>query len=226
MTSVWFAAFALLFLFAAVNAIVTVALMRQIGVLHQRLLPTGPGTHEGPLPGTVFTHPGFETLSGPSNVAAFEMPITILGYVTPGCGLCEPLPGFLSSYAKTAPSGLHDIAVITDAPDAEARTILEKGDLSSGVAFLRHDAVARHYGFPGSPYVAAFQCIGPHEGVMLFGGIVNTLEQLEDLVDESLSRHSRTGEEPEELSAQEKAARVLAATGSTNGKGMFNDDKP
>lgn len=179
MSGAWIAAFALLALLSVVNAVVLVAVMRQVGVLHERVRPTGFGEIAGPPPGAVLRAPSLTTVGGAVARRQPEAPIWIAGYVTPGCGLCEGLPGIMQAYGRHASAGM-DLFLVTDVPEGEARAFLRHaGDMP----FTRAEGLRDEYAIPGSPYVLALQRTGDAEVTVLAGGIVNTLEQLEDLGD-------------------------------------------
>src|SRR5689334_19704246 len=92
MTSTWYVAFALLTLLSVANAVVLVAALRQIGVLHQRVKPMGPGQQEGPQPGSELPFVSFEPVGRQtSSRRPGDAPVTVIAYVNPGCGLCDTL---------------------------------------------------------------------------------------------------------------------------------------
>lgn len=113
MGDVWYAAFALLTLLGIVNAVVLVAVMRQVGVLHQRVSPIGAGRFGGPTVGDRFPRLDFAAVGGgaPPELSG----ITVLGYVSPNCGVCELLPPIFEGYTRSRASG-DVIALATDAP--------------------------------------------------------------------------------------------------------------
>jgi hypothetical protein len=195
MTEAWYAAFGLLALLTVANSVVLIAMVRQVGVLHQRMPPTGPGS-VGPDSGTTFKRLELSPVPGGTMDGWATTAVTILAYITPDCGLCERIPGFLEAYTKAASPverGLVSFVLATDAPEQEAQRFLEQQDIR--VPFVRHPRLKDHYDLTGvgAPYLLALVDGRDGQGdeqLLLAGGIVNSLEQLEDLVEISLHRYS------------------------------------
>lgn len=181
MSAVWYIAFALLTALSLLNAALLIAAMREIGVLHQRVRPTGPGTQEGPEPGWELPIVDFALASTEAGSYPFSAPVTVLAYVTPGCALCEALPGIVSSFTRHIPAeaGIHAV-LATDSPLEAARRYAK--ELAADVPLFQCDGLARAWSLPGSPYVVAAEVISSEYIRVRGSGVVNTLEQLEDLV--------------------------------------------
>lgn len=186
MTDAWLAAFVLLVLLSVVNAVAVVAVLRQLGVIHQRIRPTGPGLGDGPTPGATYQGLELEHVAGPPASAAAEAPITIYAYVTPGCSLCDGLFEHVAAYVRQKASPLVTFALTTDAGREEAQAYASGRPLACPL--MRHPRFGSHYTIPGSPYAIALRRDGS-DGLMLTAGVVNTLEQFEDLVDGALAAH-------------------------------------
>lgn len=131
-------------------------------------------------------------------------PVTLLAYVTPGCGLCERIPGFLEAYTATASDedrALLSFALATDAPEPEAERFRREHHMRFPV--VRHPELKHHYGLAevGAPYLLAL-ANGEHGSQeLLAGGIVNTLEQFEDLIEIALDHNSAHATDNEPLAA-------------------------
>lgn len=207
MSEAWYAAFALLALLSIVNAFLLVAVMRQVGIIHERIPPRGPGA-VGPQPGTMFEGLQWLDLS-PEDVEHRDAPVSVIAYVTPGCELCGPVPGYLRAWRRAASAATRElvsVALVTDAGEHEVETLRHDG--WSGLPILQHAGVRRHYGLEGSPYVLALTTglDGERADRLLIGGITNTLEQLEDLIDVAVSRFLSLGEAPEARGPTEESA--------------------
>lgn len=203
MTDVWFAAFGLLGLLTVMNSILLVAMMRQVGVLHQRLPSFGPGA-VGPEPGKYFEPLAFSPVAGARTDGFGDAAIRVLAYITPGCHVCAPIPGFLETYLAGMPGAFRprvSAALITDAPEPEASAYRDTNELD--LPFVRHAYLRDHYELTevGAPYVLVLTDRldggGSEQELLLAGGIVNTLEQLEDLMEISRERYAAYSENPE-----------------------------
>lgn len=179
MSGIWYTAFALVGLLSATTAVLLIATMRQVGVLHQRVRPTGAGQHEGPAIGSRVPKIHFDPVRGVERMP-FERRITLLGYVTPGCGLCEDLAKHIGAYRRTQPEHV-DAFLATEMTVERAQQWVAEHKVHAPV-LQAPDAMHRHQ-IPGSPYVLALHSDGRAETArVLATGVVNTLEQLEDLM--------------------------------------------
>lgn len=190
MTQTWFAAFGLLALLCLVNAVVLVATLRQIGVLHQRIRPIGPGIREeGPQPGSRLPRLSFTPVGSGHGETPFAAPLSVIGYVSPGCGLCKDIPSFFRSYMDTRPPGVElSVALVTDADEVDAASFASSHiGKSVNPPLYRNAELQSAYAFPGSPYVVALESDDGDHLKVLAAGVVNELEQLEDLIDGAIA---------------------------------------
>ena len=181
MSDGWYAAFALLTLLSVANAAFLVSVMRQVGVLHQRIRPTGAGPNEGPEIGTRLPILEFDAVGTERPSEIFSRPITLLGHVSPGCSLCDDFATFTEAYARNRDVDQVDIFLITDASRPAAEKWLSAHPVDTPL--LRNEQLMDVYSIPGSPYVLALRPDGDEHVVVAAAGVVNTLEQLEDLVE-------------------------------------------
>lgn len=178
MSGMWFAAFALLTLLSLANAFLLVAVMRQVGVLHDRLPPVGALEQEGPDVGRRLPRLELVATNDPVRAIAGADGTLVLGYVTPGCGACEGLVPVLERFSRNG--GIEaTVAFATDAPTGQARGFAREHKMT--LPLLRHDRLSQEFGIKGSPYVLAVEVVDENEMVVLGGGVLHTLEQLEDV---------------------------------------------
>lgn len=179
MDDVWFAAFGLLALLSVLNALMLVATMRQVGVLHQRVRPTGAGAANGPAIGARLPALALQAVNDrASGVPSAAKTVTLLAYVAPGCSLCgELLPSF-EAFGRNAPEAVQ-VLLATDAPPDKAAEYAEENDVK--MPLVRADNLAREWHIPGSPYVVAVRQDDSQTLRVLSAGVVNSLEQLEDV---------------------------------------------
>lgn len=161
--------------------VIVVALARQIGTLHLRLGPRGAleVDDEGPRLGDSAPAETTRDLQGRELTIGERGRSQLLLFVSPGCRVCdEVLPALpvIARQYKLAPF------LITDADRSEAAAAY---DSKTSVAPLIADQdVVRSYRVPGTPYVVVVD----DAGVVRAKGTVNTLEQMEGLVETALAR--------------------------------------
>jgi methylamine dehydrogenase accessory protein MauD len=171
----WLASYLVLWGVVIVLALLVLALARQVGTLHLRLGPRGAleVDEEGPPLGEApEAYDRADPDGRPVSVGGPGQPQLIL-FVSPGCPVClEVLPS-LPAAARAA-----DLTprVVVDAVPEDARHSYGKG---LGVPVISGPEVARDYRIPGTPYAVVLDRFG----VVRAKGTVNTMEQLEGLVD-------------------------------------------
>jgi methylamine dehydrogenase accessory protein MauD len=200
MNDVELAAFGLISLLCVANSVLLVGIMRQVGVLHERIRPTGAGDHDGPEVGNRISRPQLIAVDDSYDARLFEAPITILGFVSPGCGLCDELAAQTEAYRKHRSHELVELALVTEASLEEAARWRREHHVR--VPFFRAEQVKRDLGITATPYVVALSPdpAGGEWVRVLAAGVVNTLEQLEDLVEaaETNLANIASDEEPED----------------------------
>jgi hypothetical protein len=178
-STTWYAAFGLLAVLAALNSVFLIAAIRQIGVLHQRVRPIGHGQVGGPTVGSRLPAVTLAPVGG-SGGLAFSAPLAVLAYVSPGCDICDDLLPVLRAYQRSTPRDEVELALLTEAEPIAAETYFQTRD--PGLPFVRHDNIARLFDIPGSPFVLALEPEASGAFTVVASGVVNTMEQLEDLV--------------------------------------------
>jgi methylamine dehydrogenase accessory protein MauD len=160
-------------------AIVVLALLRQIGILHERVAPAGALLgREGPRPGERAAPLELEDLSGHRIAIGGREPSgadTLLLFVSPSCPVCKALLAAARSL-RDAEDGALRLVLASDGPRAE------------------HAAFASAQGLERESYVLSTELgllyqVGrlPHavlldaEGVVRARGLVNSREHLESL---------------------------------------------
>lgn len=158
---------------------VVVALVRQVGVLHERVAPAGALVgREGPPLGaaapqlTLVDWAGRRVLiGGPDS----ERRSTLLVFVSPSCPVCKTMLGILDAVLRTE--------------QQQARLVL-----ASDGAREEHDAFVRAYGLDARSYVLSrelglayqvgklpYAALIDADGVLRAKGLVNTREHVESL---------------------------------------------
>jgi methylamine dehydrogenase accessory protein MauD len=175
----WLASYLVLWGVVITLVLLVLALARQIGTLHLRLGPRGALEldEEGPPLGEAPERVDRRELHGQAvSVGGPGSPQLVL-FVSPGCPVClEVLP----SLPVAARAGRMDARVVVDAEQEDAPGY---GKGIEAPVVVGPD-VARAYRIPGTPYAVVLDGLG----VVRAKGSVNTMEQLEGLVDTARRR--------------------------------------
>jgi methylamine dehydrogenase accessory protein MauD len=158
---------------------VVLALVRQIGVLHERVAPAGAlALAGGPRPGE--PAPVLDALdwSGRSlrlGGAAPDGRSTLLVFVSPSCPLCRELLPALES-ARAAERGWLNVVLASDGARAEHENFVRAHGLERG-GYVLSSALALAWRVGQLPHAALFD----ERGIVRAAGLVNTREHLESL---------------------------------------------
>lgn len=168
----------LLWIVVAVLAIAVLALVRQIGVIHQRIAPIDALlTDTGPRVGDMVPHVHATTLDG--KVLAIGPGLmgcrtTLLMFVAPDCPVCKTIMPLAKGVAVSKDL---DLVFIGDGEDGEIRALVDRYRLND-YPFANSAKVALAFHIAKLPYGVM---IGP-DGVIAAKGLVSTREHLEDLL--------------------------------------------
>ncbi len=177
----WAASYVVLWILVVVLCLVVVALARQIGTLLLRVESRGaleiddegPPLEEATRPTETVDAMGREVVIGGPGQAQ------LLLFVSPGCQLCHQV---LPSVGAVARAGRLVPYVVTDADREE--TLAAFGKERPGARVVPGLEIARAFAVPGTPYVVVLD----PTGTAVAKGTVNTLEQMEGLVDTAIRR--------------------------------------
>jgi methylamine dehydrogenase accessory protein MauD len=160
-------------------AAIVVALVRQIGVLHERVAPAGALVGgEGPRLDTAA--PRFDlidwsgqrcTIGGPDP----ERKSTLLVFISPTCPVCKTLLPILDSVVRTERHGLR-LVLASDGPRDEHAAFVGAHGLADRAYVLSHE-LGMAYQVGKLPYAALIDA----DGVLRAKGLVNTREHVESL---------------------------------------------
>lgn len=153
------------------NAVGVVALIRQVGVLHLRIQPVaGMPAGDGPEYGSQLSLP-----AALGEIAHRDATRYLVGFVSPGCGLCGGLTTAFGRIAKSTDSHTA-VLLVLDATVEEADEYLR----SKGAAFLPHIADRSSFtkNVPGAPWAV----VTDRDGAVIVSGGVNTLDNVEEML--------------------------------------------
>jgi methylamine dehydrogenase accessory protein MauD len=159
---------------------VVLALIRQIGVLHERIAPMGALTMDkGPKVGD--RSPVFEltdmshqplTLGAPRD----DLRSRLLMFVSPTCPVCKKLLPIVKSVVA-AESHWLDLIFTSDGEPSEQQGFISKYQLEQ-YSFVLSSELGLTYRVSKLPYAVLID----HEGIVRAKGLVNTREHLESIV--------------------------------------------
>jgi methylamine dehydrogenase accessory protein MauD len=185
MSGWWAVSYAVLWVVVIALSVLVVALARQIGTLHLRLGPRGaleidaegPPLGEAPEPVDLADTAGRRLAVGGPGDPQFLL------FVSPSCPICREV---LPSLGVAASLGDMRPVVISD--DQRMHP-----EIPPGVPAVASPELAQAYRVPGTPYAVLLDGVG----IVRAKGIVNTIEQMEGLVDTARRRleASALGEE-------------------------------
>ena len=160
----------------ALSAVV-LALVRQIGLLHERIAPVGAlVTQRGPRVGEAVPELRFTALDGSEvRLGGSDDTGTLLFFLSPTCPICKTLlPTVLRAAGDERPP--LRVVLASDGEASEHRGFVAEHDLSS-VPYVLSSALGVSYEVAKLPYAVLID----GDGVLRAKGLVNTREHLESL---------------------------------------------
>jgi methylamine dehydrogenase accessory protein MauD len=169
----------LLWLLVVVLALVVLALVRQVGVLHERITPVGAlmlakGLKVGEVAPTI----PLEALSGPGLTIGgtrSDGRSLLVMFVSPTCPVCKALLPVLKSSRKSE-AGWLDIVLASDGDLTEQRAFVAEHGLDA-FPYVVSSPLGVSYQVSRLPYAVILD----HEGILRARGIINSREHLESL---------------------------------------------
>jgi len=194
----------ILWIVVIIQSLLIFALMRQIGVLHERVFPAGAlMTVAGPTVGSAAPVHHLKSISG-ANVTVgdknAEGKSTLLLFVSPSCPICKTLLPIVNSVL---------------AAEKNSTRIILASDAESITEQTQHEQFVREYNLPGDRYVLSrplglsfmveklpFAALIDKDGVLRAKGMVNSREHLESLFE----AHAKGVASLQEYLAQNRSA--------------------
>jgi methylamine dehydrogenase accessory protein MauD len=159
---------------------VVFALVRQIGVLHERIAPAGAlAIGRGPGVGDAAPRLEAESLEGGARSVGGADPdgrSTLLFFLSPACPVCKALLPALRSLARAEPRTR--VVIAGEGPREEHEVFAREHDLLR-FPYLLSSALGLAFQVPKLPYAVLIDA----EGVVRAKGLVNSREHLESLLE-------------------------------------------
>lgn len=163
-SSIWHLITLLLLIFAVVEALVLIGVLRELGSVLARIAPPHPGSVEaGPRPGQRLER--LEDLG--------LVPPAVAVFVAPGCAPCAELTPALPTVRRHYPD-LHVVPIVTGSGD-DARQ-----SYAAGLGLPARTDLSQllvEWLIPGTPFAVGID----RNGVVASAGVVNNIEHLEAL---------------------------------------------
>jgi methylamine dehydrogenase accessory protein MauD len=161
--------------------LVIVALVRQLGVLYERVAPAGAlAVREGAEVGQAAPQLTVETLAGKQieiGAPRIDGKASLLFFLSPSCPVCKTLLPALLSLSRHEAKTI-DVLLASDGERAEHEAFVEEFDLAA-LPYLLSPDLGISFGVSKLPFAALVD----HEGVLRARGLVNTREHLESLLE-------------------------------------------
>lgn len=161
--------------------LVIVALVRQVGVLYERVAPAGAlAVREGAEVGQAAPQLSVETLAGKQieiGAPRVDGRASLIFFLSPICPVCKTLLPALLSLGRHEAKTI-EVLLASDGERAEHEQFVEEYGLSALPYILSPD-LGISFGVSKLPFAALVD----HEGVLRARGLVNTREHLESLLE-------------------------------------------
>lgn len=169
----------MLWITVLVLAAVVVALVRQVGVLHERVAPAGALMGgEGPAVGEPAPHLDLTDWSGRPCTIGGPDPAgrnTLVAFVSPTCPVCKTIMGILDSVSRREGERLRIVLASDGARDEHEEFVRQEGLAARGYVLSSELGLAYRVG--KLPYAVLLDA----EGILRARGLVNTREHVESL---------------------------------------------
>jgi methylamine dehydrogenase accessory protein MauD len=174
----------LLWVLLLLMALMMLALLRQVGILHERIAPMGALTLDrGPKEGE--QAPLFEVVDlrrhVPLRLGGVKTKSTMLFFLSPTCPVCKKLLPVVESIARAEAWWL-DIVLTSDGEPAEHERFVRAQHLEAFPYVLSAD-IGMTYRIGKLPYAVLID----ETGVIRAKGLINTREHLESLIEAKLT---------------------------------------
>jgi methylamine dehydrogenase accessory protein MauD len=170
-----------LWVIVLVLAAVVLALLRQVGVLHERIAPMGALTlDKGPKEGDAAPRFDLFDLGGRAVHIGGENPAhlsTLVFFLSPTCPVCKKMLPILKSAARTE-AGWLGIVLASDGEREEHERFIERADLAA-FPYVLSAELGMTYRVGRLPYAVLID----DAGVVRAKGLINTREHLESLIE-------------------------------------------
>lgn len=177
--TITFLSYIILWLLVLGLGVVTLGLLRQVGLLHLRVGPRGGlETSDGPEVGEAVAP--FETTDIDGVELSLGLPgkLTLIFVVSPTCSVCHDLVPAIRAFGRYAPPHAVIIALSLGAT-ADSRQF---ADVLQGIPVVADTELAHRLGVTTAPFVLKIE-----NGSLVAKGVVNSLEQIEILAASELS---------------------------------------
>ena len=215
MSDAWIAAFVLLALLNISTAVLLVSVMRQVGLLHQRLA-SGEFGESPPRAGSLVDRLHLTHIPGTPEEDPFQASVTIFAYVLPGCSGCEDIPSVIHAASEAGHRDGVQVVLATDAniEAAERYAVSHKVQ----IPFVSNAKFARHFAISGSPY---FVAVRKEEDQLrlVAGAIVKSPKDLVELIEFAAGQTEDAEALAAELTVERRSSTIVESSFERQGVG-------
>jgi len=176
MTGWWLTSYVLLWLLVSASFVVQLIVLRQLGLIYLRAQNGGFQLDEGPAIGLPLSFREIDVNGETVRFPMSQRALNLLVFTTPWCGTCEKVLTGVNAILRHHEVGV----VIIDAGDADESRDL-RGQIEDDVVFVASLARQRALGVTSIPYAI----LTDREGVIIAKGLVNHLDDLEDMLEKA-----------------------------------------
>lgn len=189
MSGAWLVSYVLLWAIVVALAVVTMSLIRQLGLIAVRLNPSsGLDMPEGPGPGSDIAAEEVALLNGREFVFGGERSAPLLTvFLSPDCSICNAVGRHVRSIRAAYPLDELDVLLVINATPRVAREYVTTRELSDIPTALKQNFPRRH-AVESTPFALALD----PDGTVVARGTPNALEHLEEMI-----RRAELGYQPE-----------------------------
>ena len=166
-------------------ALVVLALIRQVGVLHERIAPAGAlQPTQGPKVGELTEPLQLTTLAGDKVAvggANDQDKASLVLFISPTCPMCKSLVPIARSLARSEGRRLR-LLFASDGADSDAE-LQQHRNYVSDLGISEPYIISRHLGMSYQVSKLPFALLIDADGILRSKGLVNTREHLESLIE-------------------------------------------
>lgn len=179
MSEIWLVSYIALWALVLLLMLICLALARQIGLIHRRLLPfPAKATPEGPAVGEQLKPIVVEGIGNQSVIVGGETSQPrMYVFVGANCPACDELAPSVRSISKSDAEEIQLVLVSVGGTSDDNRRFVERNRLST-LPYVVAPEVVSAYGIVGTP----FAIVADERGVVRAKGVANHLEHLESLL--------------------------------------------
>ncbi len=180
----WLVLLVAVWCFVLLEGLLLLGILRQIGVLHQKIDGLGMAGIQPPSPRGIplgarspaFTLP--RVGGGEVSLSDFRGTRILLAFIQPGCGPCKNLLPHLNALALNTEETRAQVVLVSAGEREVNERLHEEYEIVPPIGLQRGGEVSQSYNVTGTPFVYVID----ESGLIRASGVANTREQLEQML--------------------------------------------